>query len=237
MKIRIPARFLSPTWDMPTWDAAYNIILRAGKGEEMSVKFLADLKTGATAGNVHAVRVKTAFDAAAKLVSANLPKPSTFVAQQRRRSPLLPGGRPAGRGAAQPLAATVKKQAQQLAEMKRQQLERARRGKLMGQAQQRMDQERAAHDVEMANAEAALDMLHRQLERRELADEVRAKLEDQAEHYEAIIEKLKTPSASGEAATTSEAMAAEQPEAEQDDSSGAYPSGVPGDVEFSNAGV
>lgn len=242
MKITIPARFMAAQWDYPTWDAAYNIINRAAAGEKHSIKFLDDLKLGAAAGNGHAVRVKAGFDAAAGLVTKGLPKPSVFVAQHRRRSPLLPGA-PGTPPATRPpvadgrAAALARKQAEEIKALKRQQLERAKKEQQRRQVQARFAAEKAAHEDEIARTKEQLAAVQKVLERRDIADEMRAQLEAQAEGYEALIDKLQTPGAAAEPATTSEAMAAEQPEAAQDDAAEAYPSGAPGDVEFNNAGT
>ncbi len=180
--------------------------------------------------------IKRNFDAVAKLILKGLPKPSQFVVSRRRASPLLPGGR----GASSAQAATIKKQQAQIASLKRTSIERAQKGKLMSQARQRVAALKTAHDVELAQVEDQLAAVEKMLENRTIADDMRSQLEAQAEGYEALIEKLKLPdavNASEPATETSEAMAAEQVEAEQDDAAAAYPSGVPGDVEFADAGT
>lgn len=229
MKVTISATWLRMPWPMPIWDAAYVWLVKAGAGEARALKEIENIKLAAQSGNAMAVQVKRHFDAVAKLVSAGLPKPSTFVAQRRRKSPLLPGG-----GGPTNVA---RKQQAELAALKRQQLERAKKEKTKKAVQARFAAEKAQHEAELVSAENELEMLRKQLERRDLADEIRGKLEAQAERYEAIIDKLGTPAAAAEATTVSEAAAAERPEAEQDDSAGAYPSGVPGDTEFNDAGV
>lgn len=235
MKVKISATWLRLPWTTQTWDQAYQWLHRAAAEEPEAKRELAAVKLAAQAGHPQAAQVKTNLDAVALLVQRGLPKPSVFAAQRRgaRRSPLVPGG---GRGAS-PQAAVIKRQQDEIRRLKAAQIERVRRTQLHQQAQQRI----AAAKAEGASAaqalEAEVEMLRRQLERRDLADDVRAQLEAQAERYEAMIDKLQTPGAVTEAATTSEAMAAEQPEAERDDAAEAVDSGAPGDVEFSNAGV
>lgn len=230
MKVKISATWLRLPWQMPVWDTAYGWLVKAGAGEARAKQEIENIKLAAQAGQPQAVRVKANFDAVALLVLKGLPKPSVFVAQRRRQSPLVPGsgarGVPAARGAAAQLAA-----------MKRQQIERAQKERAHKQVQARFAEEKAKAEAEAQGYEAELEMLHRQLERRDLADEVRAKLEAQAERYEALIEKIKTPEAADEATSTSEAMAAEQPEATRDDAAEAIDSGASGDVEFNNAGT
>lgn len=243
MKVTISATWLRQPWSMPVWDSAYSYITRAGSGDEKAKQELGNIKLAAQAGNAQAVAVQRNFDAVAKLILKGLPKPSQFVASRRRASPLLPGGR--GAGGAQ--AATIKKQQaqlakqrEQLAAQKRESVVRAQKGKLMSQARQRVAALKTAHDVELAQIEDQLAAVEKMLENRSIADDMRSQLEAQAEGYEALIEKLKLPdavNASEPATETSEAMAAEQVEAEQDDAAEAYPSGVPGDVEFADAGT
>jgi len=245
MKVTISATWLRLPWQMQQWDQAYDYVIKAGGGDHASRVGLGHIKYAAQANNPAAKAVKANFDAVAKLVTAGLPKPSVFVAQQRRKSPLLPGapgapGTPA-RGAApvaepaaiRKLAATVKQQQRQL--------EQQRKGfaaKQRSQAQARAAAAKrvAARRAEQEQYETELEMLRTQLERRDLADEIRAKLEAQAEHYEGLIEALKRPAGEAEGTAVTEGTAAEQPEAERDDVAEAMDSGAPGDVEFSNAG-
>lgn len=252
MKVTISATWLRFPWTMPIWDTAYAWLVKAGAGSEPAVKQIEAIKLAAQAGNPVVVKVKQHFDAVAKLVSAGLPKPSVFVAQHRRRSPLLPGGGQSSRwqGLAEQrktmLEATKRTQeqaaARQAITQQAQQLARQRAAERARMAREAKARSAAAARVEARRQEregyeAELEMLRKQLERRDLADEIRARLEAQAAHYEALIEKLQTPGTAGEATTTSEAMAAEQPEAVQDDAAEAYPSGASGDVEFNDGGT
>lgn len=236
MKVTISATWLRLPWSMPTWDAAYAWLVKAGKADLDALKEIGSIKVAAKAGHPQAVQVKRCFDVVAQLVAKGLPKPSVFVAQHRRKSPLLPGGGARTATTAQQ-AALLKRQQEQIKALKRQQIERAQKERLHKQVQARFAAEKAAHEAELQQYEDKLAMTEKVLERRDLADEMRAKLEAQAEQYEAVIEKLKTPAAAGEPATVSEAAAAEQPEAQQDDAAEAYPSGAPGDVEFNDAGA
>jgi vacuolar-type H+-ATPase subunit I/STV1 len=170
-----------------------------------------------------------------------LPTPSEFIRSRLRQSPLLPGAR----GAA-PLAATAKKQQAlitkqraQIDSLKRTSIERAQKGKLISQAQRRVADLKSTQEAELQRYEDQLAAVEKMLERRDMADEMRKKLEEQAAEYEAQIDKLQQPAAAvaAETRTTSEPMAAEQVEAEQDDAASAYPSGAPGDVEFAEAGT
>ena len=254
MKVTISATWARQPWAMAVWDQAYSYIVRAGGGDAKAKQELENIKLAAAAGNVLGVAVQRNFDAVAQLILKGLPKPSTFVASRRRRSPLLPGG--AGqpqtreRAAAAAQAAAKLKQGQDVMRrtvtQQQQQLARQRAGEQARMVAQAKARSAAALRVEARRAEQEgyeneLAMRRQQLERRDLDDEVRAKLTAQAEQYEALIDKLATPGAVATAATepseTSEAMAAEQVEAEQDDAAEAYPSGVPGDVEFADAGT
>jgi len=243
VKVTISSTWLRQPWSMPVWDMAYDYLVRAGSGDEKAKKELLNITLAGKAGNELIVGIKRNFDAVAKLILKGLPKPSEFVRSRARKSPLLPGAR----GTTPQMTATVKrqqeqirKQREQIAAQKRESIVRAQKGKLMSQAQQRVAALKTAHDVELAQIEDQLAAVEKMLENRNIADDMRRQLEAQADGYEALIEKLKLPdavNASEPATETSEAMAAEQVEAEQDDAATAYSSGVPGDVEFADAGT
>lgn len=233
MRVTISATWLRQPWAMPVWDMAYDFIVRAGSADVKAKQQLDGIKLAAQAGNVQAAAVQRNFDAVAKLILKGLPKPSEFVRSRQRQSPLLPGTQRGKTQAQTALAATVKKQQAQLqkqkallAAQKRESIVRAQKGRLMSQAQ-----------AAVARVEDQLAAVETVLQQRDLADEMRTKLEAQAAEYEAEIERLQAPVAVRESETTSEPMAAEQVEAEQDDSAQAYPSGAPGDVEFADAGT
>lgn len=240
MKVTISATWLRQPWSMPVWDSAYSYITRAGSGDEKAKQELGNIKLAAQAGNTQAAAVQRNFDAVAKLILKGLPKPSEFVRSRARKSPLLPGGGGAQAATVKRQQEQIRKQREQIASLQRTSIERAQKGKLMSQARQRVAALKTAHETELQRYEDQLAAVEKMLERRDLADEMRKKLEEQAAGYEALIEKLQQPApvrATEPATETSEAMATEQVEAEQDDAAGAYPSGVPGDVEFADAGT
>lgn len=226
LRVNLEGKWLAASWPMTTWDAAYALLERAGMGDAAAKKELDSIKIAAHGGHPQAVAAKRNFDAVSKLIIKGLPRPSAFVASQAKR-----------KAKAQQQTATIRKQQEQIKEMKRAQLERARRESLQKKASLRIQQEQEKADVEIEAIQAERDLLRRQLERRELADDVRAQLEAQAEKYEAVIEELeRRKSGAPPAATVTEATIAERQEAEQDDSAAAYSSGVPGDVEYNDAG-
>lgn len=234
MKVHISSIWLRDPWTMNVWDEAYDWLVAAGAGTERAVKAIADIKLAARAGHPQAVRVKQHFDAVALLVAKGLPRPSAFVAQRRRRSPLLPGGAARPTGAQ---AALVRKQAEEIKRLKAAQIERAKHERLHRQAQAKVAAVKAEAEVEVARIEDQLAAVQKVLEQRTIDDAMRKQLEAQAEQYEAQIEALKRPAgeAAGKGALT-EATVAEAQEAQQDDSAAAYPSAAPGDTEFNDAG-
>ncbi len=245
LRVQINARWLARSWTMPTWDAAYALLESAGKGDKEAKKEIDAIKLAAHGGNADAQAAKVNLDAVSKLIIKGLPKPSTFTASRRRGSPLVPGSGGGAQAQAQRLAATVRKQQEQLRKqqeqlktIKQQQLERAKRGKLMSQAQQRVAAIKSQAQKDKEALEAELDMVERKLERRDIADDMRKQLEAQAERYEAMIEEIERQKAGAPAAAAvTEATIAERQEAEQDDAAAAYPSAATGDVEFNDAGV
>jgi hypothetical protein len=207
--------------------------VKAGAGDEAAVKQIEGIKAAAAAGHTQWQQIKRNFDAVAKLVLAGKPKPSVFVPQARRASPLLPGGQ-ARRGAPTNQAALIKKQAEQIRALKLAQIERAKKGALTAQTKARFEGLKAAHEVELQQYEDNLAAVQKALENRDIADDMRKKLEEQAEQYEALIEKMKTPTAANEPV---DVVTPEGAEALADDAAEAYPSGAPGDTEFNDGGM
>jgi len=231
-KVTLSATWLRP-WSMDVWDKAYDVLVRAGAGDLTATKEVASIRLAALGGHPQGTQIKTNFDAVAQLVAKGLAKPSQFTRTHRRSSPLLPSG------AQTPQRLAAAKKVEELRKRKAamsKQVEEAKKRQLMVQARQRLDFEKQRADAERRSYEAELNMLRHQLERRDIADDIRERLQAQAEQYEARIEALERPTPT----TSTEPMAPVTPEvmeAEADDAADAYSSGAPGDVEFTDAGV
>lgn len=236
--MKLNATWLRNPWPMTIWDMAYQYLVRAGQGDAKAKAEVDGIKAAAAQGDPRAAQVKTNFDAVAKMIIKGLPKPSVFVARQRRASPLVRGQQGAATDATvAKLKETIRRQQQVIQQQRQRQLQQQLRKPMEQQVAQTKARAAAAARVaaraqEQQEYQAQVDMLKQQLERRDLEDAVRKQLEDQAAQYEGLLEAAQR----GEPTAVPQGTEAELPEAEQDDTPEAYDSGAPGDVEFSNAG-